>query len=1305
MSAHKIKELLGRSKDYDNDVRFMAVSDLTVECAAMTNIADPLQVEIRDAMIERIRDTPYKNSTVKTAAIKWLNTCQNKLSPAHIMHIAEHLAKALVDKQAAGFDSKNEDDDAQWQASMRDMADALTTLLGSVSEQNGKAIAPSVARFLIQGLNRKPGKDKELEMVCLDLTKTLIESFGRDINGNDDPDSDRITMSDKLLRAVQSQLAHPNEDVRERASVTVGPLVLILKESSFKSLMKYVVEGLKGTDAHIGLYINTLTAISQSAGLRVAPFMDQFLPTLLELVDNSRESVNEGDRSRLLEAVLLGLEALLRNLPMKMTPYIDKLVPSALAYISYDPQYMGEPMDTGESDAWAGGDDGWGDEEDGFEDEEMTSAGDWDKGVAVDSATVAATDESDRVRTASLKLLSTFFKVRQDLVKAYYNSVMSQLILRFTERIPSVKEAVLIATRDLIREGISGVAFTTMENGKFSDSFSVGKPLALTRQTSLVAKIDQDVDNIVGGLEPQYKNADGKTTKAIFGVLAELTLVRQGGMSHHFPSLVPHIQQGLKDESAAAVVPDALHLLTVIIRYHAYDQLKEQIPALSEGLLHVINKGDSKTIPGALHAASALIVKIKGFDAEQKELVQDLFSAINHRLQVQDCAEAVKLSSIKAMGTLLSAFGPAVSQHTNQVLKTFDARLRNETMRVAALDALIMIADSDVKCDMSETIKLSLNEICTFLRKSNAELRYATANCLQSLIHTHAQACTKAQYETIFTEVGARLNDEDLPTAGMCLRLLVSALRADMARTHQYIGQKLLPLAIQLVCSPLMQGQALEALSSFFSQCVQVPKNKDLSYTNLAASLLQCVTLQMPKDNVRAVAYCIAAMTTKIDDATVDKTVKAFVGDLKSGDVYTREVALLSLGEIGRLRDLSSHRGLDASVYRCFRDSDISNSASFAYGGVCAGNLQFYLPILLKELEKEERLYLLLCSLNEIVKASATSAKIKEELKPKMSAFTPILTQYVEHKDLGVRDIVAETFGRLASQEPDTYLPQLAKMARGTSPFGRQTAVTAWRFSFQNQSEWEVVGRYIADFLSVFSAPFPTVNRTDPNWLEPIKVELEIKRQAAMSCESLMRANIELFTREVLEASILPGLYAETKQREELIEEKDYVAVKEMVDHALPLRKSVYTALSTLAGLIPKRLNLQEFLSQTKYGLVDGESDIQILTFELWGEMCRISPESVLEELNTLPQVLMARIKALLKQGRQDDSGSSSGPAKAAAQSARDVLRAFVSASIVFNEVPGVEQCVNWTKFYAQIVATKLLKPMLEEILREQGKK
>jgi len=263
--------------------------------------------------------------------------------------------------------------------------------------------------------------------------------------------------------------------------------------------------------------------------------------------------------------------------------------------------------------------------------------------------------------------------------------------------------------------------------------------------------------------------------------------------------------------------------------------------------------------------------------------------------------------------------------------------------------------------------------------------------------------------------------------------------------------------------------------------------------------------------------------------------------------------------------------------------------------------------------------------------------------------------------------------GRLTTFSAVKFIGKLAALTERKEALQRLAGIVALRFSFVQNLDWNLLESHLKEFMVLLKDP-----------------DLEVRRQACVTLQSLLHANAESLTRNLLREDILPILFVETKAHPELIEEVDYVAMKVTVDKGLPLRKEVYSCLLSLLQITPKRLDLQEFLKYVQQGLIDNQTEIQIATFQIFNHMALNQPEALLELLDQLPNLLMNKVKDHLKVAKNPKEG----------QKERDVLRAFVGSMVIFNQVPGVQLCTKYTKFFKQVVATPLLKEMLEEITK-----
>lgn len=128
-------------------------------------------------------------------------------------------------------------------------------------------------------------------------------------------------------------------------------------------------------------------------------------------------------------------------------------------------------------------------------------------------------------------------------------------------------------------------------------------------------------------------------------------------------------------------------------------------------------------------------------------------------------------------------------------------------------------------------------------------------------------------------------------------------------------------------------------------------------------------------------------------------------------DPKLQQLSLLSVGEFGRICDLSGDKKLFDSVLALFdvQDEETKQTASVALGGICLGNIKRCLPMVIQLMnEKKDYQYLLLATLKEVI--THTSYQVYEILKEQK--FINFLFDYSETPNENLRPIVAECIGK-----------------------------------------------------------------------------------------------------------------------------------------------------------------------------------------------------------------------------------------------------------------------------------------------------
>lgn len=285
-------------------------------------------------------------------------------------------------------------------------------------------------------------------------------------------------------------------------------------------------------------------------------------------------------------------------------------------------------------------------------------------------------------------------------------------------------------------------------------------------------------------------------------------------------------------------------------------------------------------------------------------------------------------------------------------------------------------------------------------------------------------------------------------------------------------------------------------------------------------------------------------------------------------------------------------------IIQCFGGSseDIKGAASHALGAVAVGNLNYYLPYILNEIETQpKRQYLLLHSLKELISSLSQTQNGLQQLLPSVPSIWTQLFKHCECPEEGARNVVAECLGKLVLVKPEELLPHLQQALTNGTPLMKTAVVSAIKFTISDQPQpIDVLLRQcIGQFLCTLTDPEPSVRR----------VALVAFNSAVHNKPSLVRD---------LLPTLLPHLYEETKVKPELIREVEMGPFKHTVDDGLDIRKAAFECMYTLIEQGLDRVDINQFLEHVQAGLKD-HYDIKMLSYLMTARLATLCPNSVLQ--------------------------------------------------------------------------------------------
>jgi cullin-associated NEDD8-dissociated protein 1 len=319
-----------------------------------------------------------------------------------------------------------------------------------------------------------------------------------------------------------------------------------------------------------------------------------------------------------------------------------------------------------------------------------------------------------------------------------------------------------------------------------------------------------------------------------------------------------------------------------------------------------------------------------------------------------------------------------------QVLTLITDRLRNETSRLAAVRAMATIARSPLPLELTDSFPPATTELIPFLRKANRQLRLSTLDALLAIIARDGPRLDPETLTNIVSEVSSLVNVSDVAVAAAALRLADKIVHEQVCVADATCAT-VLPSMMELLKSPLMQVQVLNAMQSLLATVVRTGAAEATPDALLGMLRGAAIAEDAGSGTPTAAAQCAASLCRAVGQRQVESTVAALLQVLASAGSSDaeRRFALLTLGELGRESDLTAFPQLPEALTAALASESIAEAASLALGGVAAGNLAAFLPLVLQHVRAQaaspKQQYQLLRALNEVITTVARKTASKQQ--------------------------------------------------------------------------------------------------------------------------------------------------------------------------------------------------------------------------------------------------------------------------------------------------------------------------------------
>ncbi|KAL6772373.1 hypothetical protein ACKKBG_A29965 [Auxenochlorella protothecoides x Auxenochlorella symbiontica] len=1241
MSSVTLALILEKMGSRDKDFRYMAASDLATELAkeGFRFESPSMEVRVTEAILRQLEDP---SGDVSALALKCLGLISGRIGNACLKTVLEKLMAQMVAGKQPGSD---------------DAALGLKTFI----QETPASVADEVAAQLVPQLSAAMnGQESAARNNAVDVLLELATRFPASIP---DPSS------------LKNQLLMQLPVFKKRAVQCLAQLAVSLSQSDLDELAASLYMGGSKATATALLHLQALAAICNTIGWRFGRHASHIIDFALEQLDGAGEEEEER-----LEQSLHTLEAVVLQCSGDAKPAAAAILKATLKFIRYDPNYDEEG---------SGGEDGDGpsapsddEDDDGLSEDEFSDDEDVSWKVRCAAARLAG--------SATLKLLAP--------PEQLYASLAGPLVSRFKEREAVVKSDVLAAYIQLLQQV---------------------KAQASSGDTASKQLLQRDLPSVVKALAREL-GAGGKSAKVkgdVFGVLQELARVDPLTVGAQLPAVLAGVTTALADTSAASASLKlaALQFLTAALTEARGVNAAALLPALPSVLQATLDRY-YKVAAAALRAVAAAAPALAGAapagaGGEKHDpasppapALADAATAVLARLRPVDLDQEVKEGAIAAAAALLAALGDALGLETQAVgeltrefaampkartskraklsgggaevgaaggaaagpsaevremLELLLERVHGESTATAAIRAFEQVALSSRPLNLTPVLEKLVRDLTQLLKKSSRSLRLAALRTLKALVAREGASLPADVLAEVVAEAGTQLSEAELMHAGLALQLAVVALESQPEAALEAARSKVLPGALTLAASPLLQPSVLTALQSFFAR-LALASGDAAAFAELRESLMQkgLTAAGAAPGGHLALARCVAALCAlcATEDERVQGTLQHLLHTLQGGrsEAAARRLALGVLGEIGRGRDLGQLPQVLEALLSALSAEDVADAAATALGSVTSGALGARLDPLLglvRDAAATPRLqYQLFRALAEVLHSEAA-----EELTPsqRQSVLDLILAAVAEEREES-NAVLAECLGTLAALGAGACTAILTQPLQSSSPGLRALALAAARHATVH------LGARATPSMDGVAGPMLAC-LNDPD-LSVRHTAVLLLSSSAHACPALVRPHV---------ASAQPFLLRLCQPDASL----------HTIDDGLEVRKAAFEALVVLLDACPAVLDMPAVHDALLSGLKD-QYDVKVTSHILLTRLAALEPDQTTARLEALVEPLTATLTAKVK----------ADAVKQEVDRNDDLLRSCLRAVAALERLPGCAVVAPWTAFISGVVQTPALK-------------
>lgn len=385
---------------------------------------------------------------------------------------------------------------------------------------------------------------------------------------------------------------------------------------------------------------------------------------------------------------------------------------------------------------------------------------------------------------------------------------------------------------------------------------------------------------------------------------------------------------------------------------------------------------------------------------------------------------------------------------------------------------------------------------------------------------------------------------------------------------------------------------------------------------------------------------------------------KKYLKAIESNDTSEVQRSTILLGEIGRMKDLSSISSIIETIDSLFKsdDSDVKLAASICLGNISIGNISFFLPIVMKLITGTSVPYLELISVREII------SNCQDDLSMNLDELLDILFTQSHSDHENIRNVTSECLGRLYIKYAEKMNEELDEQIKKGNSEVNSTIAKALKYSVSPETDAMFLEEYIPTFIETLTNDEVPVVR---------QYALESLIQVAHNMPSLIRHEVP---------SLQKKLFHETEFKKELIKEVDLGPFKHKTDIGKPIRKAGLQLLETLIEKCGDKIDVPTVSDITRRGLDDPDEDCVTQSQQILIKLIDTAPGSILGQIT---QVIDSLSTIIEKQKKKKGEPS-------------NLLRMSLRCVECLNKLEEATSNQKFQEFLSSLLADEELKKFFE---------